>query len=119
MGRVTASEVKSIIETTLTDGEVDAYISSANVMVTQNLGSSTVLSSDELKEIERWLTAHMIAITRERVIKKAAAGPASVEYAGVFGKDLDSTQYGQTVKLLDRTGTLAGLGMKRLSIISL
>lgn len=104
--RVTATEVKEIIETTLTDAGVEAYISAANVTITAWLGGNANLTSDQLMEIERWLSAHLIACS-ERQLRAETAGQAKDEYAGSFGMGLDFTSYGQQVKMLDTTGILA------------
>ena len=110
--RVTAEEVKAILnDTELTDDIIDTYISSANVFVNQVL-VSTSLSSDVLKEIERWLTAHMIVISRERLTKEEGAGGAKVVYMGEVGKGLEATPYGQMVLELDTTGKMASLASK-------
>lgn len=111
--RVTADEVKAVIDTSLTDAQIEAYIGSANVMVTDLI---TGLSDDVTKEIERWLTAHMIASTRERVAKEEGAGGAYIKYTGEYGRHLNSTQYGQMVIALDTTGAFASAGMKRVVI---
>jgi hypothetical protein len=116
VGRVTVNEVKRIIDTNLTDTIIEAFISGATNMVDQALEDDTDLSDDLKKEIERWLTAHMIAATRERQIESASAGSASVKYQGVTGKKLESTLYGQMVLTLDTTGRFASLGLKRASI---
>jgi len=115
MARVTAAEVKEVINTSLTEVQVIPYITSANVYVTERLGSST-LSTDTLKEIERWFTAHMIAITRERVAKSEEAGGAKVEYVGEFGEGLKSTPYGQMCVSLDTTGLLIQEGKKKVTM---
>lgn len=116
MARVTATEVKGIIDTDLTDAAVEVYITSANVMVDSVLGTGT---TDLLKEVERWLSAHMIAITKERQEKSVEAGGASVNYSGRFGDMLQSTTYGQTVLMLDITGKFANLGGHRPKIIAI
>jgi hypothetical protein len=110
MARTTAAEVKMINGSTLSDEIVNAYITSANIFVTNSLG--TTLDEDVLTQIEMWLTAHMIAVTRERIAKKEGAGGAEIEYAGSFGENLKSTGYGQMACTLDTTGVLAGLGDK-------
>ena len=114
MARVTAAEVKEVINTSLTEVQVIPYITSANVYVTERLGSST-LAADTLKEIERWFTAHMIAITRERVAKSEEAGGAKVEDVGEFGEGLKSTPYGQMCISLDTTGLLVQEGKKKVA----
>jgi len=113
--RVTVTEVKEIITTSLLDAAVVPYITSANVYVTARLGEST-LSADVLKEIERWFTAHMIATTKERVTVKEEAGSAKVEYVNQYAQGLKSTAYGQMCISLDTTGLLAQEGKKKISI---
>lgn len=114
--RVTSTEVQEIIETDLSPLTINTYISAANLTVSAFLGSSTVLSAAQLKEIERWLTAHLMASTRVRQAQDEKAGEASIKYQGKTEMGLDGTLYGQQVKLLDTTGTLAAkLGKKKAS----
>jgi hypothetical protein len=116
MARTTAAEVKQIIDTDLSDTIVDAYIGDANALVTNVLGDDTTLG-DTLKEsIEKWLTAHMIASTRERMGQEEEAGSAKIKYVGKTGLNLSSTAYGQMVLTLDSTGNFASLGGKKASI---
>ena len=117
--RVTATEVKQIMDDIdLSTTIIDVYIKSANTFVNTVLGDGT---TDILKEIERWLTAHMIASTRERMALKETAGTASVTYTGVYGEALKSTSYGQMVLTLDTTGSFAALsaGSKFASIYAI
>lgn len=110
--RTTVEEVKAILDgTTLTDDVITSYITSASAMV-NNLLINKNLTATILKEIERWLTAHMIVSTRERQAKRQEAGSAKIEYFGRAGLGLDSTTYGQMVKSLDSTGILASSDMK-------
>lgn len=114
MPRTTATEVKAILTTSLTDAQVDVYIDIANQIVTDNVTCG--LGDAALEEIERWLTAHLIAFTRSRMAKSEKIGEASITYNGVFGSGLDATPYGQTVKLLDTCGSLANMGKKTIFI---
>jgi len=111
--RVTAEEVKQIIDTDLADAIVDAYILGANHTVTEVLGDDTDLSDGHKKEIERWLTAHLIAATREQQIQKAGASGANVTYQGMTGKGLEATLYGQQVLAMDTTGKMAAAMSKQ------
>ena len=111
--RVTATEVKQILDTDLTDPVIEVFINAANLTVTDALGSSTVLSSDQLKEIERWLTAHLIASTRDQQIQEDTIGKSKVVYQGRTAMGLDATFYGQQVKILDTSGVLVGSAGKR------
>ena len=113
MARVTATQVKQIIDTDLDDTIVDAFIAGATALIDSVLGTDT---SDILTQIELWLTAHMIASTRERQSKKEGAGGAYIEYTGITGEGLKSTTYGQMALALDTSGELAALGGKQASI---
>ena len=112
--RTSADEVKAIITTSLTDDQVDVFIDVASQLVTDNVTCG--LGEAALREIERWLAAHLIAMTRSRMAKTEKIGEASITYNGVFGSGLDSTPYGQTVKMLDTCGSLANLGKKTIFI---
>lgn len=116
MARTTAAEVKQIIETSLSDAIVNGYITSANIFVTNHLGTST-LDASTLEDIERWVTAHMISMTRERQAKKEKAGSAEVEYGQEFRAGLRNTLYGQTAIALDTTGTLDAIDEGRRDIV--
>lgn len=114
--RTTAAEVKKILDTDISDGIVDAFISDANLVVTDLLGDNTNVSADQLTSIEKWLTAHMIACTRDQQAQKEGAGDANITYQGKTMMGLDATFYGQQVKILDTTGTMAkALGKKQAS----
>jgi len=111
--RVTADDVKLILDnTSLTDTVIDTFITGANVFVTDALGNSK-LGDDVLKEIERYYTAHLIALTVERMASKEGAGGASITYTGTYGQGLKSSPYGQIVLTMDITGTLAKLDGKK------
>ena len=107
--RVTEAEVLEIMptETILTESTILPYIDSANVFVTDLLDG--VLEDSVLTEIEKWLSAHMATVTKERLSKEAGAGGAYIKYAGVWGEELKSTQFGQMVLMLDTSNTLRGL----------
>jgi hypothetical protein len=115
MARTTAAEVKEIIKTSLSEAEVLPYVTSANILITQALGSSG-LGTDVMKEIERWVAAHMLASTKTRQATDEKAGTASVKYSGQYGANLSSTTYGQMALTLDATGALAALGGRAMEI---
>lgn len=117
MSRVTVDEVKEIIETSLENYEVVPFITVANLIVTDQLSSSS-LSDAILKEIERWLSAHFISI-RDPRITKVVFDDVEETYQGQTGYGLQSTTYGQQVMLLDSTGTFTNLGKKKVSFTSI
>lgn len=105
MARVTEIEVLSIMDNDLGESEISPFIISANVFVTQHLGGK--LSDSVLKEIERWVAAHMVASTKDRQIKDTGADNAYIKYTGYWSEGLNGTSYGQMAIALDATGTLA------------
>lgn len=116
MARTTAAEVKEIIpDTSLTDAQVGYFIDVATEMV-DDLDADTTLDDARLVFIEQWLTAHLIASTVERMGKTEKIGDAQVTYMGEFGKNLDSTPYGQMAAMLDTSGTLRALGKKKITV---
>lgn len=120
MARTTATKVKEILDNSaLSDAIVNAYITGANELVTEVLGSDTTISDALKEEIERWLTAHMISVTRERMAKREGAGGAEIEYTGEYGEGLKSSPYGQMVLTLDSTGKMAALSGQRARITAI
>lgn len=105
MVRVTASEVKAIIDTRLEDSNVDIYIESANKLL-NTWFSGVSATEDMLTELERWVAAHLIATSKERQAKEEGAGGAYIKYSGVFGTGLKATSFGQTAIEIDTTKTL-------------
>jgi hypothetical protein len=112
--RVTVDEVKEILETTLTDPQLRAFVTAADQTVTEVLSGET-LSTTQLREITRWLAAHLASI-RDREVSQEKIGDAQMQYGGKFGMGLDATLYGQQVKVLDTSGRLANLGKRRTAI---
>ena len=115
--RTTATAVKVIMDTTLSDTIVDRFISIASLSVDDVLNGSG-LGDSLLAEIECWLAAHLIASTRDRTTETEKVGDASVKYSGLFGKGLEATLYGQMVKTLDTTGAYASSGKRKAYIIA-
>jgi hypothetical protein len=115
MARTTDTEVKKIISlNSVTD--TTPFIDTANLLVTKHLGNSG-LSADELTQIEKYLTAHLLTLHNdERQLKSQKLGDATDTYAGGFGKGLEFSQFGQMVLMLDSTGTMQGLGGKKVSL---
>lgn len=116
--RVTPTELKLILDATeVSDSSLTAFINTANTLVNSVLGTD---DTDILKEIEKYLSAHLVVANRERQAIKEEAGSAKVTYANNLGEGLRSTSYGQMVLFLDTTGALASLdGKKAVSIYAI
>ena len=113
--RVSAVEVKAIIKTVITD--ISAFITAANLCVTNWLGSSD-LDDATLKEIERYLSAHMLSAMDPRAKEISIEQVTDVKYQGKWEMGLNGTTYGQMCILLDTTGTLDQLTRKGKTPIS-
>lgn len=110
------ADMSLIYDTTLTDPQLQAFLDTASVIVTDNL-SSAGLSAATLAQIEKWLAVHL-ACMRDPIPLRSKIGdaeawnfPASVTTA--FGQGLKLTPYGQQVLVLDYSGKLAKLGLMR------
>jgi hypothetical protein len=114
MPRVTEAEVQAIIDYDPAITDITPFITAANLLITQKFSGSGV-SAELLKEMERWLAAHYIAI-RDPRLRNEKIGDAAVTYQGQEGMYLDATLYGQQVKTLDPTGTMANLGKRGMII---
>jgi len=118
--RTNATDVKAILDNSqLTSTQIDGFITTANLFVTEILGGNTVLSSDMMAEIEKYITAHFISVTIERTGKQEKVGEAQITYNGQWDKGLQSTSYGQIALNLDVTGALANSGKKAISFTAI
>jgi hypothetical protein len=105
--RALASDVRSIIDTD-DDVILDPFISTANALTDQVSAADTdsQLSSNLLQQIEIHLAAHFYQAHRDRNYKSKTTGRASATFQGETGKNLYSTDPGQTAMMLDATGYL-------------
>ena len=103
--RVAPSDVTAIFSTSIGNTALTVHITSAHLIIEQYIGTAG-WDEDLATELERWLAAHL-ACTQDPQIKNERIGDASQTFEGQFGLGLDLTRYGQQVKILDTTGTLA------------
>lgn len=116
--RTTIQEVRDILEPNdLTDAVIESIINSASIML-DNLFANQTIATALLTEIERWVSAHMIASTVLRQTIDQGAGGAYEKYPGAFGSGLTSTTYGQIALALDSTGLLATTGGKKIQFFA-
>lgn len=109
--RVVGEQVRDIISTSLTDGQVNAMINTAHLVVEQHLGTKS-LAPDLLEQIELWLSAHFVCMRDPRK-KQAKIDELSVTFQGEVGLGLQGSMYGQQAIALDPTGSLASTTLKR------
>lgn len=114
--RTTKTQVRYVIETALEDDEIDALISQSNSIVTRTIGDEG-LAAAVLKDIETWLTAHLIAIGKERQPLSEKVGDIWLTFEKMGSKGfLEQTTFGQMVLFLDPTGKFQKSSLKRASI---
>lgn len=108
--RVTEAEVENIADIDSSD-DVSAFITTANLLVTEELSDKDDLSTDRLKQIELWLSAHFAKIKFQAAASEGAED-VSQSFQYKLGLNLQSTMWGQQAILLDTTGTLAAMSEK-------
>lgn len=104
MARVTASEVLVILpeETTLKQPQVEAAITAATCLV-DRLATATDLTTDCLKSVELYLSAHFGAASDPALSVSSEKEPhlkTSVTYGFKFGEGLMGTSFGQMANTL-------------------
>ena len=118
MARVIPTEVKKIISVTKkTDLQVEPFITAANLLVTEELAGKGFTNA-RLKEIERWLAAHFLAIDEDKArVVEVGIGESRRRMGentrGVLGETLKMTRWGQQAMLLDSSGTLSTLATQK------
>ena len=101
--------VCAIIDTDLTNDQVEPFIDVANVFVDDQLAALTPPLSDALLEkIETYLAAHFLTLFDPRVVKEQA-DTVSFTYESAVAMGLDASKFGQMAQVLDPSGTLKQL----------
>ncbi len=111
--RVTAVQVMEIIDTELTEAQVNAMINSAHRIMGATI--TEITDTDLLTTIELWLSAHFVAIYDQRAASETIAD-YSVTFQGKTAMGLQATTYGQQAMSLDYSGALASLGLKKATL---
>lgn len=118
--RITSTEVLQIMDGCTTSPPiVESLIAAASRVVDKVFEDDTSMSAEQLTEVERWLTAHMLASTLFRTASEEKIGDTAIKYTGKWGEMLKSTPYGQMVLLLDTSGLLAKQGKVSASIYAI
>jgi len=116
--RVTYTEVQAIMgDTTLTEAQILPFINTANLYIT-TVFTDKGMPEANLVEIEKWLSAHLIALVLIRTTKIEELGDAKVTYSGWWGSGLLMTQYGQMVLILDYLGVIQAAIKRQASIFA-
>jgi hypothetical protein len=120
MARVTDSEVLELMGNPEIESGIGIYIEVAHNLVNRVFEGDLNILQSTLKELELFITAHIITSTVLRQAVKEQVGDASVEYNKLTGDGLQSTSYGNVALMIDYTGKLRSMvSKKQISIISL
>jgi hypothetical protein len=109
-----ADAVREIIDTDLTDAQLNAFINIAyNVtrLISGDLGSCG--GGDMECDITKLLSAHFVTLREGSPKSESVGGEWSITYRGSDGLGLDASLYGQNAKMIDCSGKLAKLGLKK------
>ncbi len=118
--RVTADEVREIMDgLTATNPIISTFITAASAVIDKVFANDSEIGDTLKKELERWLTAHMLAMSISRTAAKEKLGEADVTYTGTYGMNLLATLYGQTVLTLDITGKMSNVGKRPASMYAI
>lgn len=120
MSRVSASQIRVIIASTKTDGELQqiADIASRQVDRLAETACGSSFSGDTLTDIELYLSAHLVALSDRNAFlqsEKFENYSATYQQQNV-GDDLMSTTYGQTANMLS-DGCLYKMGKERAQVV--
>lgn len=111
MAKPSIADVKAIIDTDLSDSDIQAYIDDADAIV------ADVYPNKDKLILKKWFAAHLMAATRERQAESMDAAGQSATFAGKTGMGLNSTLYGQQARALDAEGAFVRrLGKKQATI---
>jgi len=108
--RVTVTEVRQLyaFDTAIVDADATIFINAAHILTDRVNTVGGMTDAAQLKEIERWLSAHLIAI-RDPQAASEKADVVSQNFQYRVDLNLNQTRYGQMAIILDTTGTLAKL----------
>ena len=105
--RVTVTDVREIIDTSLGDAGLTACITAANSLISTKSEMLASLTAEILTQIELWLAAHYVSVADPRVTEESTRETRLRYEQPAAGKGLAGSPYGQTAIALDPTLTLA------------
>ena len=104
------ADVEEIMDIDSSITNIGAFITAANLIINSKLADVTYTNEDDedtteatKKEIERWLSAHLVAI-RDTRSKEEKAGSVSQSFQYKLGLNLQVTMYGQNACMIDTSG---------------
>ena len=123
MARTTAAAVQAVLAPgkdydTEDEPSLDPFIDTATAIVDRvedcAVAKDRTLTDAELELIERWLAAHLYAMSDQTYASKSTAG-ASASFHGQTGMHLEATKYGQTALTVDYSGCLSAISKRQVA----
>lgn len=116
MATIEVSHVRAILETDISDADLQVYIGAADQLFADNLAGQGISTATEI-ELKRYLACHFATATRDieaGSMIEFSADSVRVRVGGalrggIFGPGLLLTRYGQTALILDPTGILSSI----------
>lgn len=105
--RVTVTDVREIIDTSLGDAGLAACITAANSLISTKSEMLSSLTAEILTQIELWLAAHYVSVADPRITEESTRETRLRYEQPKAGTGLAGSSYGQTAIALDSTLTLA------------
>ena len=109
-----ADSVREIISTDLTDAQINHAINTAYNITRLVSGALAKCGGSSMEcTIMELLAAHFITLREGSAKSESVGGEWSITYRGSDGLGLDASLYGQNAKMIDCSGKLAKLGLRR------
>ena len=109
MPLVTPQEVRAVIDTVPDSVDLATFIETADLIVAEQVTDTTITAA-RLKQIELYLTAHFVAISRERGgLVADDTGESKAEFSDVYEAGFALTRFGQAAMQLDTSGVLKAI----------
>jgi hypothetical protein len=109
--RTTSDEVEAVlIGFTITSGQLDSFIADASLWVDNRLEGKTCVDADKLATIEKYLAAHLFALSQQGMSGQVIArGRSDIneKYASPSASEAGKTSYLRTAAAFDPCGIVA------------
>lgn len=105
---ITTNQLNAILDNADQIDDAQMFIDTAEVLI-DSTSAANVYDSAHLNKIRLWLAAHLASAKNPPKASKQQ-GKSRESYQHVLGKGLDSTRYGQVLKMLDYKGYIVRKG---------
>jgi len=115
MTRTDPSAVAEVLDTSLDDGTLSAYIAAAGDVVDDIADRAPETDADTLERIERFFAAYLASASDPRADSQSG-GARSISYRDIDGDG--NASHKQVAVALDPTNTIASAGLPNASVSS-